>query len=65
MDIGKTLAKFKDLVAKEKQQLDGILRGAELLADMLIAEQTSGNQATEKQHSEPGLETERSPGEGQ
>lgn len=56
MDVRNALAKLQDTVNKEKLQLDYILQGAQLLADMLLAsEKQSGNEA-EIKRSESGLE---------
>ena len=64
MDIRLTLQKLKTTVDKEKQQLDYIFQGAQLLADMLLAGEVSGNQkGTEIEYSEPGLE--KAPGTGE
>lgn len=55
MDVKEALAKIQDTVTKEKQQLDYILQGAQLLAELLLkGEKQSGNQ--EVKYSEPGLE---------
>lgn len=56
MDVLKTLAKLKELVEKEKQQLDYLIRGGQLLADMLLAEEQSGNKPAKEQRSEPSVE---------
>lgn len=55
MDVRQALAKIQETVEKEKQQLEYILQGAQLLADLLLkGEKQSGNKEVE--HSEPGLE---------
>jgi hypothetical protein len=64
MDVKKVLDKFKKVIEDEKKQLDNILRGAELLAEMLAGEQkASEQQRAQVEYSEPGLET--APGTGQ
>ena len=62
MDIKAALHKLKSTVEQEKKQLDYILQGAQLLADLLEAEKKSGKEQ-DIQYSEPGLET--APGTGQ
>lgn len=64
MDVPKTLAKLKELVEKEKQQLDYLIRGGQLLADMLLAEEQSGNKPAKEQRSEPSVE-ENHAGQGE
>ena len=64
MDVQSALDKLKKLVAEEKKQLDNIIRGAQLLAEMLTEQNQSGNQGKEQvEYSEPGLETARGTGE--
>lgn len=54
MDVKTALDKLKKLVIEEKKQLDYLIKGAELLAEMLAAEQ-SGQQAAEVKHSQPSV----------
>jgi hypothetical protein len=64
VDVNIALDKLKKLVTEEKKQLDSIIRGAELLAEMLMEQNQSGNQGKEQvEYSEPGLETARGTGE--
>jgi hypothetical protein len=64
VDITGALNKIRTIVNDEKKQLDSILKGAELLAEMLSAEKQSGNKGKEQiEYSEPGLETARGTGE--
>jgi hypothetical protein len=63
MEVSIALDKLKKLVIEEKKQLDNIIRGAELLAEMLMAGEQGGQQATEVEHSEPGLEETPAPRE--
>lgn len=65
MDVSIALDKLKKLVADEKKQLDYIIRGAELLAEMLMEQKHSGNQGKEQvEYSEPGLEEAAGTGAG-
>lgn len=63
IDLQLTLELLKKQVAEEKSRLDYILKGAELLAQML-AEAAKKHERREPtiEHSEPGLET--APGTG-
>jgi hypothetical protein len=63
VSIKTALQKLKATVEQEKKQLDYILQGAQLLADLLEAENKSGNKEQDIQYSEPGLE--EAPGTGQ
>jgi hypothetical protein len=64
MDVSEALSKLKKLVEEEKKQLDNIIRGAQLLAEMLTEQNQSGNRGKEQvEYSEPGLET--APGTGE
>lgn len=63
IDLQQVLETLKKQVAEEKARLDYILKGAELLAQML-AEAAKQNERRETiQYSEPGLET--APGTGE
>ena len=63
IDLLSTLEVLKKQIAEEKTKLDYILKGAELLAQML-AEAAKKNEGRETvEYSEPGLET--SPGTGE
>lgn len=65
IDLQQVLETLKKQVADEKQKLDYILKGAELLAQML-SEATKQHEAAARQnieYSEPGLET--APGTGE
>lgn len=57
MDIKTALQKLKSTVEQEKKQLDYILQGAQLLADLLEAEKKSGKEQ-DIQYSELGLSPE-------
>ena len=63
IDLLGTLEVLKKQVSEEKTRLDYILKGAELLAQML-AEAAKKHEAARQdiEHSEPGLET--APGTG-
>jgi len=64
MDVKLALDKLKKVVEEEKKQLDSIIRGAQLLADLLTEQNQSGNQRKEQiEYSEPGLEEARGTGE--
>jgi hypothetical protein len=64
MDVQSALDKLKKVVEEEKKQLDSIIRGAQLLADLLTEQNQSGNQRKEQiEYSEPGLEEARGTGE--
>jgi len=64
MDVQSALNKLKKVVEEEKKQLDSIIRGAQLLADLLTEQNQSGNQRKEQiEYSEPGLEEARGTGE--
>lgn len=55
MDVKAALAKIQETVNKEKLQLDYIVQGAQLLADLLLkGEKQGGNE--EVKYSESGLE---------
>ena len=63
--ISLSLAEIKKQILNEKEKLDYILKGAELLAEMLSAKANKDEPQTrqQEQYSEPGLET--APGTGQ
>lgn len=64
MYVKLALDKLKKVVEEEKKQLDSIIRGAQLLADLLTEQNQSGNQRKEQiEYSEPGLEEARGTGE--
>ena len=64
MDVQSALNKLKKVVEEEKKQLDSIIRGAQLLAELLTEQNQSGNQRKEQiEYSEPGLEEARGTGE--
>jgi hypothetical protein len=64
MNVQSALDKLKKVVEEEKKQLDSIIRGAQLLADLLAEQNQSGNQRKEQiEYSEPGLEEARGTGE--
>ncbi len=63
MEVSTALDKLKKIVSDEKRQLDNMIRGAELLAEMLLDGKQGGQQATEIKHSEPGLEETPAPRE--
>ena len=65
IDLQLTLETLKKQVADEKSRLDYLLKGAELLAQML-SEAAKKHETTARQnieYSEPGLETARGTGE--
>lgn len=65
IDLQQVLETFKKQVADEKVKLDYLLKGAELLAQML-SKATKQHEAAARQnieYSEPGLETARGTGE--
>ncbi len=56
MDVNTALTKIRNIVNEEKKQLDSILKGAELLAEMLSAQEQSGNKGKQEvEHSQPGM----------
>ncbi len=64
MEVSTALDKLKKIVTEEKKQLDYIIKGAELLAEMLLADQKqSEQQRTQIEYREPGLEEARNTGE--
>lgn len=65
IDLQQVLETLKKQVVEEKARLDYLLKGAELLAQML-SEATKKHEAAARQnieYSEPGLETARGTGE--
>lgn len=62
IDLLGTLEVLKKQVSEEKTRLDYILKGAELLAQMLAEAAKKHERRETIQHSEPGLET--APGTG-
>lgn len=65
IDLQLTLETLKKQVAEEKARLDYLLKGAELLAQMLTeaAKQNERRETKDIEYSEPGLET--APGTGE
>lgn len=65
VNLAVSLAELKKQISAEKEKLDYILKGAELLAEMLAAKANKDEPQArrEEQYSEPGLET--APGTGQ
>lgn len=63
IDLQQVLETLKKQVAEEKARLDYILKGAELLAQMLAEAAKKHERRETIQYSEPGLET--APGTGE
>jgi hypothetical protein len=63
MDVQAALNKLANVINEEKKQLDNMLRGAQLLAEMLTTEKQSGNKERTFEYSEPGLEKAAGTGE--
>lgn len=64
IDLQATLELLKKQITDEKQKLDYVLKGAELLAQMLAeAVKKNERKTTNLEYSEPGLET--APGTGE
>lgn len=62
IDLQATLKLLKNQIVDEKQKLDYMLKGAELLAEMLVLAAKENETGTKtEQHHQSGLEEKRSP----